>query len=151
MHMDAYIDGVKVAETPSGTVPVVLVGVDGSDDLLPIFVGFDEAMAIRRGLDAEDIGRPLTHDLLLDVVEELGGRVERVAVVELRENTYVADLHLDTPRESVVIDARPSDALALAARTNAPIVVAEDVFAAGRQLPDEFEELHDIREVVEDV
>ena len=138
MHMDAYIDGVKIAETPSGTVPVVLVGVDGSDDLLPIFVGFDEAMAIRRGLDAEDIGRPLTHDLLLDVVEEL-------------ENTYVADLHLDTPRESVVIDARPSDALALAARTNAPIAVAEDVFAAGRQLPDEFEELHDIREVVEDV
>ena len=148
--MDAFIDEVKVANPPSGTVPVVLVGVEGDDDLLPIFVGFDEAMSIRRGLDAEDIGRPLTHDLLLDVTEELGGRVERVEITELREGTYIADLHVDTPRESAVVDARPSDALALAARTNAPISVVPDVFEAGSQLPDEFGELHDIREVVED-
>ncbi|MFB6118097.1 bifunctional nuclease family protein [Halosegnis sp.] len=148
--MDAFIDGVKIAQTPTGTVPVVLVGVEGEPDLLPIFVGFDEAMAIRRGLDAADIGRPLTHDLLLDVTEELGGRVERVEITELRDGTYIADLHLATPREDTVVDARPSDALALAARTNAPIGVAADVFEAGKQLPEEFDELHDIREVVED-
>jgi len=148
--MDAFIDGVKVANTPSGTVPVVLVGVEGDDDLLPVFVGFDEAMAIRRGLDAHDIGRPLTHDLLLDVMEELGGRVDAVEISELREGTYIADLHVDTPRESVVVDARPSDALALAARTNAPVSVAEDVFVAGREPREEFDELADIREVVED-
>lgn len=148
--MDAFIDGVKVANTPSGTVPVVLVGVAGDDDLLPIFVGFDEAMAIRRGLDAHDIGRPLTHDLLLDVMEELGGRVDSVEIADLREGTYIADLHVDTPRESVVVDARPSDALALAARTNAPVSVAEDVFEAGREPPEEFDGLADIREVVED-
>jgi len=148
--MDAFIDGVKVANTPSGTVPVVLVGVEGDDDLLPVFVGFDEAMAIRRGLDAHDIGRPLTHDLLLDVMEELGGRVDAVEIAELREGTYIADLHVDTPRESVVVDARPSDALALAARTNAPVSVAADVFEAGREPAAEFAELADIREVVED-
>lgn len=148
--MDAFIDGVKVANTPSGTVPVVLVGVESDDDLLPIFVGFDEAMSIRRGLDAVDIGRPLTHDLLLDVIEELGGRVEHVEITELREGTYIADLHLDTPREHTVVDARPSDALALAARTNTPISVAPDVFEAGSQLPDEFADLTDIREVIED-
>ncbi|WP_255197925.1 bifunctional nuclease family protein [Halorarius litoreus] len=148
--MDASIDGVKVAGTPNGPVPVVLLAVAGSDDLLPIFVGFDEAVAIRRGLDAEDIGRPLTHDLLLDVMEELGGRVERVVVSELREGTYIADLHIATPRDSVVVDARPSDSLALAARTNAPIEVSEEVFEDGRELPEEFEELRDLREVVED-
>jgi len=148
--MDAFIDGVKVANTPSGTVPVVLVGVEGDDDLLPVFVGFDEAMAIRRGLDAHDIGRPLTHDLLLDVMEELGGRVDAVEISELRDGTYIADLHVDTPRESVVVDARPSDALALAARTNAPVSVAADVFEAGREPAAEFAELADIREVVED-
>lgn len=148
--MDAFIDGVKVANTPSGTVPVVLVGVEGDDDLLPVFVGFDEAMAIRRGLDAHDIGRPLTHDLLLDVMEELGGRVDAVEIADLREGTYIADLHIDTPRESVVVDARSSDALALAARTNAPVSVAKDVFEAGREPPEEFTELADIREVVGD-
>jgi bifunctional DNase/RNase len=148
--MDASIDGVKVAGTPNGPVPVVLLAVADSDDLLPIFVGFDEAVAIRRGLDAEDIGRPLTHDLLLDVMEELGGRVERVVVSALEEGTYIADLHLNTPRDDVVVDARPSDSLALAARTNAPIEVAEAVFEAGRELPEEFEELRDLREVVED-
>jgi hypothetical protein len=148
--MDASIDGVKVAGTPNGPVPVVLLAVADSDDLLPIFVGFDEAVAIRRGLDAQDIGRPLTHDLLLDVMEELGGRVERVVVSDLDEGTYIADLHLNTPRDDVVVDARPSDSLALAARTNAPIEVAEKVFEAGRELPEEFEELRDIRDVVQD-
>ena len=148
--MDAFIDGVKVANTPSGTVPVVLVGVEAEEGLLPIFVGFDEAMAIRRGLDAADIGRPLTHDLLLDVTEELGGRVERVDISDLRDGTYIADLHLDTPREETVVDSRPSDALALAARTNAAISVARDVFEAGKELPAEFDELSDIREVVTD-
>ncbi|WP_255152372.1 bifunctional nuclease family protein [Halorarius halobius] len=148
--MDASIDGVKVAGTPNGPVPVVLLSVPDSDDLLPIFVGFDEAVAIRRGLDAEDIGRPLTHDLLLDVMEELGGRVERVVVSELRDGTYIADLHVQTPRDDVVVDARPSDSLALAARTNAPIEVSEQVFEAGHELPEEFEELRDIREVIAD-
>lgn len=148
--MDASIDGVKVAGTPNGPVPVVLLSVPGSDDLLPIFVGFDEAVAIRRGLDAQDIGRPLTHDLLLDVMEELGGRVERVVVSELRDGTYIADLHLQTPRNDVVVDARPSDSLALAARTNVPIEVSDAVFEAGHELPEEFEEMQDIREVIAD-
>jgi bifunctional DNase/RNase len=148
--MDAQIDGVKIAGTPSGAVPVVLLGTEAETDVLPIFVGFDEAVAIRRGLDAEDIGRPLTHDLLLDVIEELGGRVTRVAVSDLREGTYIADLHLETPRGETIVDARPSDALALASRTNAEVEVAQEVFDDGRELPEEFDELRDIREVLED-
>lgn len=149
--MDAVIDAVRVAGTPDGPVPVVLLAPESdADEVLPIFIGFDEAISIARGLDAEDIGRPLTHDLTLDIIEELGGRVERVVVSAIVENTYIADLHVDTPRgNGAVIDARPSDSLALAARTNAPLEVNDDVFEDGRQARSEFDDLQDIREVVE--
>ena len=146
--MNATIEAVRVAGTPDGPTPVVLLDVDDPDDVLPIFIGFEEAVSIARGIDAADIGRPLTHDLTLDIVEELGGRVDRVVVSDVRDGTYIADLHLETPRESVVVDARPSDSLALAARTNAPIEVASPVFADGRRDRSDFDELQDIREVV---
>ena len=148
--MDASIDGVRVAGTAEGPVPVVLPGIEGHpDSRLPIFIGFDEAVSIARGLDARDIGRPLTHDLTLDIIEELGGRVEKVVVSDLQEGTFIADLHLNTPREDAVIDARPSDSLALAARTGAAVEVAESVFHSGARAREEFEDLEDIREVTD--
>jgi hypothetical protein len=82
-------------------------------------------------------------------MEELGGRIERVVVSDVDDGTYIADIHVATPRESVVVDARPSDSLALAARTNAPIEVAAHVFEDGRRAPDEFDDLDDIRDVME--
>lgn len=125
---------------------MVVLTVPGEEDVVPIFVGFEEARSIARGIDATDIGRPLTHDLLLDVMEELGGRIERVVVSEVTDDgTYIADLHVDTPRDAVIVDARPSDSMALAARTNAPLEIDDAVFEEGRQPPDDFEELEDIR------
>ncbi|RJT06858.1 bifunctional nuclease family protein [Halococcus sp. IIIV-5B] len=151
--MNAHIDAVRVAGTPSGPVPVVLLAPDSEPDLLPIFIGFDEAAAIARGLDAVDIGRPLTHDLLLDVVEELGGRVDKVVVDSLESEgeggTYTADLHLDTPRGTTVVDARPSDSLALAARTGADIEIDPGVYDEGRRERTTFDDLDDIREVAD--
>jgi bifunctional DNase/RNase len=147
--MDAAIEGVRVAGTPGGPTPVVVLAVDDEADRLPIYIGVDEAVSIARGLDARDIGRPLTHDLLLDVMEELGGRVTGVDVDDLDEGTYVATLHLETPRGPVTVDARPSDSLALAARTNAPITVAPPVFEAGHEPAERLADLADIREVVE--
>ena len=147
--MNASIDSVRIAGTPEGPVAVVVLAAEDEPDVLPIFIGFEEAASIARGLDATDIGRPLTHDLLLDVMEELGGRVERVAVNAVEDNTYIADLHLRTPRDTVVVDARPSDSLAMAARTNVPIEVADGVFESGRRPRSEFEDLDDIREVSE--
>jgi bifunctional DNase/RNase len=146
--MNAHIDAVRVAETPDGPVSVVILAVDDSEDVLPIFVGFEEAASIARGMDARDIGRPLTHDLTLDLMEELGGRVDRVVVSDVEEGTYIADLHVETPRGSAVVDARPSDSLALAARTNAPVEIAGDVFEDGARSPDQFEDLRDVREVM---
>ncbi|WP_128477427.1 bifunctional nuclease family protein [Halorussus pelagicus] len=146
--MEVDIDAVRVAMTDEGPVPVVVLAPD-DDGVLPIFIGFEEAVSIARGMEAEDIGRPLTHDLTLDLVEELGGRVTRVVVSALEDSTYIADLHIDTPRGEAEVDARPSDSLALAARTNAPIEVADDVFASGRRDREEFDELQDIQEVAE--
>ncbi len=155
--MKASIDAVRVAGTPQGPVPVVVLAVEGEEDVVPIFIGFDEATSIARGLEADDIGRPLTHDLLLDVMEELGSRIDRVVVSEIERRddgqggTYIADLHVETPRGETVIDARPSDSLALAARTNASIEVTEDVFEDGRDDSEKFEQLEDIRNVSGDM
>ena len=148
--MKATIDAVRVAGTPDGPVGVLVLTVEEEeDDVLPIFIGIEEATSIAHGLDAEDIGRPLTHDLLLDVMEELGGRVDHVVVSRIDDGTYYADLHVQTPRDMAIVDARPSDSLALAARTNAPIEVEESVFQNGRSEREQFEELTDIREVTE--
>ncbi len=136
--MEAEIESVRVAPTPEGSVPVVLLEVEGTSDVLPIFIGFSEASAISNGLEAQDIGRPLTHELMLDTIEELGGRIRGVEVTALDESTYLADIHLDTPRGSTTVDARPSDSLALAARTNAPITVSDAVFEEGRRPREEF-------------
>ena len=150
--MQASIDAVRVAGTPQGPVPVVVLAVENEDDVVPIFIGFNEATSISRGLEAEDIGRPLTHDLLLDVMEELGSRIDRVVVNGIETTgdgqggTYLADIHLQTPRGEAVIDARPSDSLALAARTNATIEITEDVFEDGRDDSEKFEQLESIRD-----
>ncbi|NGM68337.1 bifunctional nuclease family protein [Natronolimnobius sp. AArcel1] len=156
--MQASIDAVRVAGTQQGPIPVVVLAIDGEDDVVPIFIGFSEATSIARGLEAADIGRPMTHDLLLDVVEELGGRIDRVVVSEIdgegaagEGGTYIADLHVKTPRGETVIDARPSDSLALAARTNVGIEVTPAVFESSRDDSAKFEELEDIRNVPGDL
>ena len=145
--MDARIESVKIAGTQDGPMPVVLVDVGVEEDVLPIFIAFEEAMSIARGVDAEGVVRPLTHDLTLDIVEALGGRLVEVVIRDVEDGTYYADVHLDTPRGDAVVDARPSDSLALASRTDAPISVADDVFETGRRERAEFDDLQDIREV----
>jgi bifunctional DNase/RNase len=149
MSFVATVDAVRVAGTPEGPVPVVVLEVADREEVLPIFVGFEEATSIARGLDATPTERPFTHDLTLDIVEELGGRVEKVVVSAIEDNTYIADLHVNTPRDDAVIDARPSDALAMGVRTNAPIEVTESVFENGSEPAEEFDRLDDIRDVDE--
>ncbi|MFM7232273.1 MAG: bifunctional nuclease family protein [bacterium] len=105
---------------------VVLREVDGTR-VLPIFVGPFEAQAIARMLKHEAFPRPLTHDLLALIVEGLKARVTRVVIAELREGTYYASLVLERGSEVVSIDARPSDSIAVALRTQAPFFVNEDL------------------------
>jgi bifunctional DNase/RNase len=146
--MDASIDAVRVVGTPDGAVGVVTLAVEESgEDVLPVSVGLEDAASIARGMDAAGTDQPRTHDLLLDVVEELGGRVSGVVVSDVDDESYVADVHLDTPRDETVVNARLSDALALATRTGAGIRVDAEVFESGRRPGEDFEGLEDIREV----
>lgn len=108
--------------------PVVLLRREDGDEVLPIWIGHSEALAIELQLRGEVFERPLTHDLLKTSVESLGASVVKVAITELKDNTFFAKLYLQRDNEIYAIDARPSDSIALALKTSADIYVAGDVF-----------------------
>jgi len=131
--------GVRI-ELPSNT-PIVLLREQGGDRYLPIWIGAGEATAIALALEGVEAQRPLTHDLLTTVVERLEAQVRRVVVTELRDGIYYADLVLSRDGTDIVVSSRPSDAIALAARTDAAISVLPSVLEeAGVEIRDEDEE-----------
>lgn len=119
-----------VALDTSGQHVILLQPVDaapGDSRLLPIWIGPMEATAIMIAIEGADTPRPLTHDLLRTVLDTLGAEVVQVAVTRIDDGTFYAEITLRTATGEVRIDARPSDAVALASRTDAPIFVADDV------------------------
>ena len=112
-----------------GKQPIVLLKTAEGNKFLPIWIGHPEAAAILMKLQGASTPRPMTHDLLCDVLGELDARCTRVAVTELRDNTFFASITLAINGRELEIDSRPSDALALAVRSGAPIFAAEDVIA----------------------
>lgn len=120
------LDVAGLSLDPRTEAPVVLLYVPPEEMCLPIWIGPSEAASIALALRGETFSRPLTHDLLAMVVDGLGGSVERVVVTDQRDGTFYARIFLGREREIVAIDARPSDAIALALRTEAPIYL-EDV------------------------
>ena len=130
-----------------GKQPIVLLKTREGNKFLPIWIGHPEAAAILMKLQGANTPRPMTHDLINDVLSELEVACTRVAVTELRENTFYALITLQMGGRDVEIDSRPSDALALAVRTGAPIFAAEEVITESAI---EFEhEVEDQEEVVE--
>lgn len=117
---------------PVTNTPIVILKAAGSTRLLPIWIGLFEANAIALEMEKIATPRPMTHDLLKSLVEALGARVERVVVDNLRENTFYASIYLRSCGEERRLDARPSDAIALALRTGAPIWVTHDVLSRSR-------------------
>lgn len=115
---------------PITSMPIVVLREPGGARMLPIWVGVFEANAIALQIENVQTPRPMTHDLLRSVIENLRGAVVRVVVCDLRENTFYASIHLDTPAGPVLVDARPSDAIALALRAGAPIFVEDHVIEA---------------------
>lgn len=126
--------GVRV-EMPANTPMVLLRESDGRHRLLPIYIGSPEASAIHYALEGVEPPRPLTHDLFLNVLAELGASVTRVVVTEMRDRTYFAELHLVTPTGDKVISARPSDAIALAVRCGADLFASNELIDAVGQEP----------------
>jgi bifunctional DNase/RNase len=130
-----------------GKQPIVLLKTVDSNKFLPIWIGHPEAAAILMKLQGAQTPRPMTHDLLCDVLTELDVKCQQVAVTELRDNTFFASITLSVNGRDVEIDSRPSDALALAVRAGAPIFAAEEVIADSAI---EFEhEVEDTEEVVD--
>jgi bifunctional DNase/RNase len=128
--------GVRV-ELPTNAPIVLLRETDGSHRTLPIFIGGPEATAIAFALEGVETPRPMTHDLMKNVLEELGWQLDRVVVTELRESTFFAELHLTSNGQTHVISARPSDAIALAARTGTTIFADESVLDEAAYPPDD--------------
>ena len=109
-----------------GKQPIVLLKTAEGNKFLPIWIGHPEAAAILMKLQSATTPRPMTHDLVTDMLEQLGAQVVRITVTELRENTFFAQITVQQDGSEVEIDSRPSDAIALAIRADAPIYAADE-------------------------
>jgi bifunctional DNase/RNase len=112
---------------PSSNVPIVILRDIEHQLFLPIWIGISEAQAIASRIEGIEPPRPMTHDLLRAVVDRLGAKLVKVVISDLKENTFFAALHFAHGGEDLVVDARPSDAIALALRTETPIFVLQAV------------------------
>jgi bifunctional DNase/RNase len=125
MQIEMTIKGLMV--DPITNTPIVILRDTEGQKVVPIWVGIFEANAIALQIENVATPRPMTHDLLRNVIHDLNASVEKVVVCDLQENTFYALIYLLLDGESVAIDARPSDAIALALRARAPIFVEESV------------------------
>lgn len=119
---------------PITNMPIIVLRDQEGQRLLPIWVGVFEANAIALQIEEVQTPRPMTHDLLKNVINDLAARVERIVVCELRENTFYATIHLQSAHGPLSVDARPSDAIALALRTRSPIFVEEAVIQSAKSV-----------------
>jgi bifunctional DNase/RNase len=125
--------------------PIVLLKVEGKNRFLPIWIGHPEAAAILMKLQNAELPRPMTHDLLATAIEQLSASVTGVLVTELRDNTFYAVLKLETRGQEIELDSRPSDAIALAVRTDAPIYASAQLLEAnGIEFEQEVQAVEDV-------
>ncbi len=114
---------------PASNAPIVILKDASGGVCLPIWIGLAEATAIASSLKKVQLARPMTHDLLQNMIDELGGRVIKIVISGLQENTFFARIEIALGDQMKIIDSRPSDAIALAVRVAAPILVSSDVLA----------------------
>jgi len=125
--------------------PIVLLKVEGKNRFLPIWIGHPEAAAILMKLQNAELPRPMTHDLLAAIIEQLSANVASVLVTELRDNTFYAVLQLEAGGQEIRVDSRPSDAIALAVRTDAPIFASKELLEInGIEFEQDIENVDDI-------
>lgn len=133
--VEVVIDSIRVSLMSQQRI--IILREVGTDRYLPIWIGVYEAEAIAIALQEIEVARPLTHDLLKNVINTLGAQVLRVEVVSLREDTYYGNIIAQVNGRTLEIDSRPSDALALAVRANVPILVSRQVFDSAGITPEE--------------
>jgi bifunctional DNase/RNase len=123
-----------LALDPVSNMPIIILRDEEDKRSLPIWVGIFEANAIALELEKIPTPRPMTHDLIKNILEAIEARVLKIVVTDLRENTFFAELHLQVGEGEYTVDSRPSDAIALALRVAAPIFVNEDVVRKAKSL-----------------
>ncbi len=133
--IEVTVDSIRVSLMSQHRV--IILREVGTERYLPIWIGPFEADAITVALQGMEVPRPLTHDLLADMIETLGAQVSHVIVSDLRNDTFYATIVLDLHGDEIEVDSRPSDAIALAVRVNAPIFVAEHVMEQAGSEPEE--------------
>ncbi len=143
--IEVKVEAVLIDNTTNS--PVMLLREVGSNRVLPVFIGAAEASTIAYALEGVQYVRPLTVDLMRNLIAGLNGKVSRVIITKLEDDTFYAELVIQTPEQVIAIDARPSDSVGLALRTGAPIYVAEAVMdQAGQWLsPEDEERLQELR------
>ena len=127
--VEVHLRAVRV-DLQSNTPVLLLQETEGEGRTLPIFIGTPEAAAIAYALQGVAMPRPMTHDLIKDVLGSLDVEVERVVITELQSSTYYAELHLRRGGDRSVVSSRPSDAVAVAVRTNSPLYVSDELMDA---------------------
>jgi uncharacterized protein len=132
VQIEMAIKGLMV--DPITNMPIIVLREVEGQRVLPIWVGVFEANAIALQVENVQTPRPMTHDLLKTVIDQLGGHVERIVVCELKENTFYATLHVLSAKGLLEVDARPSDAIALALRSGARIFVDDAVIQNARSV-----------------
>src|SRR5579875_1642082 len=138
--VEMHLSAVRV-EIPSNNPLLLLQETTGAKRTLPIYIGPAEAQAIAFAQQGVETPRPMTHDLMRDILEELGARVECIVITELRERTFYAEIRMILGNQRHTVSARPSDAVALAVRVDSPIYAEEELLdAEGILLPEEDEE-----------
>ncbi len=137
MEIEMKIKGLMV--DPVTNMPIVILKDEAEERVLPIWVGIFEANAIALRIEDIETPRPMTHDLLRNLLDSLRASVQKIVVTDLKDNTYFARIHLDVEGVSRSVDARPSDAIALALRAEAPIYVEQAVLDQSRALDEDGE------------
>ncbi len=132
MTIEMKIKGLMI--DPVTQMPIIMLRDPKSDAVLPIWVGLYEANAIALQIEKITTPRPMTHDLLKNLLVQLEAKVEKIVITDLKDNTFYALIHLHRDGEALTVDSRPSDAIALALRADAPIFVEEDVIAKAKSV-----------------
>ncbi len=150
-NINVEVNSIRLEE--SSETPILLLLDPSTQKVLPIWIGTIEAVSIAYAQEGILHDRPQTHDLLLNMVEALDGTINEVNISNIEDNTYFADIILNTMNGTITLSARPSDAIALALRSNIPVTVNQDVFETNSidLIIDNSNEIQEFKEFIKDI
>ena len=150
-NINVEVNSIRLEE--SSETPILLLLDPSTQKVLPIWIGTIEAVSIAYAQEGVLHDRPQTHDLLLNIIEALDGTINEVNISNIEENTYFADIILNTINGTVTLSARPSDAIALALRSNIPVTVNQDVFETNSidLIIENSNEIEEFKEFIKDI